>query len=902
MQNWVVILLALSYLALLFSLAWYLDRRAKRKQTSRLNRWIYAMAIPVYCTAWTYYGSVGKAVNDGWEFLTIYLGPILTVPIWWIVVRKMIRISEVQRISTLPDFISSRYDKSLTLSIVSSVFIAIGIIPYISIQLKSISSSFDILIYGNHVLARSRSLITDSAFYIAIILAFFIILFVFRSIETTDKHHGMMGAIAVDSLVKLLAFLAVGVYVVYYLFDGFQDVFARMDLTQVSQFQEVPKTDGMHWFFLLLLSMSAIILLPRQFQVTVAENTSEDHLRTAIWAFPLYLLLINIFVVPIAIGGQSLLATDVDPDTFVLALPLYYGAEGLASIAFLGGFSASTGMIVVSTIALSLMVSNNVVVPIRLRRSPMRSQYPIQARQILVFTILGLAFLYYWFISDRFPLVSIGLISFAAMIQFAPAVLGALFWKDAHSRGVLYGLITGFIVWAYTLVVPTIVEVGLLPESLMTEGLFHWSFLKPQALFGLDLPQVSHGTFWSLFFNAAVFLGVSIFREQSAKERNMAEFYVNIYANAHRSEEKILWKGQLVYQDLLSACENILGKRRTREATEHYRNFYGEPLTAANQVEPRFVNYTERLLSGAIGSASARILISTIAKEEEIENEELVKMLRETNEISRLNTELRLQSNELQRKTLALQGANERLQNLDAEKDDFISTVTHELRTPLTSIKAFVEILQDNSEMEQAQQEEFLKITNDEIDRMTRLINEVLDIEKLESRDSTLHLEPVRPYDILEKTLESMQTLLEPKNIQVEHLGSVDHQKLRIMGNPDRLNQVFVNLISNAIKYSGEQKAWIHLIWERTDSTLKLGVADNGAGIDPNGIDRIFDKFFQVRDQTRKKPKGTGLGLSITQRIVQLHGGSIKVESELGKGTTFTLTFPIFQSQEKHTA
>ncbi len=859
------------------------------------------MAIPVYCTAWTYYGSVGKAVNDGWEFLTIYLGPILTVPIWWIVVRKMIRISEVQRISTLPDFISSRYDKSLTLSIVSSIFISIGIIPYISIQLKSISSSFDILISGNHLLNGSRVLYEDAAFYIAIILALFIILFVFRSIETADKHYGMMGAIAVDSLVKLLAFLAVGAYVVFYLFDGFQDVFARMDSQQALQFTEIPKENGLNWFFLLMLSMSAILLLPRQFQVTVAENTNEDHLRTAIWLFPLYLLLINIFVVPIAIGGQSLLAADVDPDTFVLALPLYYGAESLAAITFLGGFSASTGMIVVSTIALSLMVSNNVVVPIRLRQSQMKSQYPIQARQILVFTILAVAFLYYWFISDRFPLVSIGLISFAAMIQFAPAVLGALFWKDAHSDGVLYGLIIGFAIWAYTLVVPTIVEVGLLPQSLMSEGLFGLSLLKPQSLFGLDLPQVTHGTFWSLFFNSAVFFGFSIFKEQSTKEQNMAEFYVNIYENAHRSEEKILWKGQLVYQDLVNACEDILGRKRTHEATEHYQKYYGEPLTGENQVDPKFVNYTERLLSGAIGSASARVLISSIAKEEEVENEELVRLLRETSEVSRLNTELRLKSNELRRKTGALEQANERLKNLDVEKDDFISTVTHELRTPLTSIKAFIEIIQDNRDMDAEQQDEFLTIMNDEIDRMTRLINEVLDIEKLESGDSPLELEPVQPVSILRRSIETLQTLMESKGIVLE-FDTLAQAEVSILGHTDRLNQVFVNLLSNAIKYSEEKTGLISIAVELLPDAIKVNIADNGRGIDPEGIDRIFDKFFQVRDQTRKKPKGTGLGLSITKRIVELHRGTIEVASQLGKGTTFSVQFPVYTSQEKNTA
>ncbi|NQZ77625.1 MAG: histidine kinase, partial [Ekhidna sp.] len=399
MDTWKTILIALGYLGILFIIAHLVDKRAKVVGKLKGYRWIYALSIPVYCTAWTFYGSVGKAVNDGWEFLAIYVGPLLTMPLWWIVIRKMIKICEKQRISTLPDLLASRYGKSLSISVFSSLLIVLGIIPYISIQLKSITDSFELLNFGAYQDFDSKVFfLNDTAFYLAIILAIFIVLFVFRSIETTNKHHGMMGAIAVDSVVKLIAFLAVGVYVTYGLFDGFGDIFRQAEEASITRFNQIAPDRGFEWFFLLLLSMSAIMLLPRQFQVTIAENTDEDHLKTSMWVFPLYLLLINIFVVPIALGGGLKLDTSVDPDSYVLVLPLMNGQSGLALLTFFGGFSAATGMIIVSVIALSLIVSNNLIVPYILKGADKFSLYantPLRSRKIAVFWILILAYLYY---------------------------------------------------------------------------------------------------------------------------------------------------------------------------------------------------------------------------------------------------------------------------------------------------------------------------------------------------------------------------------------------------------------------------------------------------------------------------------------------------------------------------
>ena len=892
MSSWIIIAIALGYLGVLFLLAHLIDRGAKANKHYIKYKWIYALSIPVYCTAWTYFGSVGKATTDGWEFLTIYVGPILSMPLWWIVVRKLIRICESQRISTLPDLISSRYGKSVLISVLASVFIIVGIIPYISIQLKSIINSYEILAFGSQTdHSISTIFLQDTAFYLVIILALFIIIFVFRSIETTDKHYGMMGAIAIDSVIKLMAFLAVGVFVTYGLFDGFGDILNQSESSIKQSFEQVSDDRSFDWFIMVLLSMSAVILLPRQFQVTVAENTNESHIKTATWVFPLYLLLINIFVIPIALGGKILLPSNIDPDSYVLAMPLINGSEGLALFTFIGGFSAATGMIIVSTTALSLIATNNIFVPLLLKRVDNKQLYaslPLRSRRLAVFIILFLAYIYYKVVADQFSIVSIGLISFAAMIQFLPAIVGALFWKDANKKGVLAGLIAGFIIWGYTLVVPTMAEIGWVAPSLMENGFLGISSLKPHSLFGSAMSPITHGTFWSLFINASLFFGISILTDQSAKDRNMAELFVDIFKKSGQ-DGTVVWKGRLVQKELIKLSENLLGKIRTEESIKFYEKRYG--TLNEKRVDPQFVNFIERMMAGAIGSASSRVLISSIAQEEEIEITDVIELLRETSEISSLNAALTLKSDELSKRTTELETANERLRNLDQEKDDFISTVTHELRTPLTSIKAFVEIVQDNPEIEE--RDEFLTTINEEIDRMTRLINQVLEMEKLESGAVTIDKHEIIPHEIVEDSIASMQHLLKSKNIKLLRDFPEELQATPVTGDKDRLQQVFMNLVSNSIKHAANEDPTIKVEAQLLDGKLAISIIDNGKGIKKENLSQIFDKFFQARDQTLKKPKGTGLGLSITKKIVELHEGSIEVESTWEEGARFTVKLPI---------
>ena len=369
-----IIAIAFLYLCLLFAIAWYGDKRAGAGRSLIANPTIYALSIAVYCTSWTFYGSVGRAASSGVGFLPIYIGPTLVFVLGWLVIRKIIRISKANRTTSIADFIASRYGKSLQLGALVTIIAVVGVLPYISLQLKAISMSFSLLLHYPAIALPARPASTlflqDTAFYVAVFMALFAILFGTRQIDASEHHEGMVAAIAFESVVKLVAFLVVGGFVTFGIHDGLGDIFARAEAS--GELARLFTIDGAaqhaSWIALTLLSMGAILVLPRQFQVTVVENVDERHLRKAMWLFPLYLLLINIFVLPIAFAGLLRFpGGEIDADTFVLSVPMLEQRPLIALIAFLGGLSAATGMIIVETIALATMVCNDLVMPLLLR-------------------------------------------------------------------------------------------------------------------------------------------------------------------------------------------------------------------------------------------------------------------------------------------------------------------------------------------------------------------------------------------------------------------------------------------------------------------------------------------------------------------------------------------------------
>ena len=518
-----VIAASFAYLMLLFAVAYLGDTRAREGRSIIGNAWVYALSMGVYCTAWTYFGSVGRAASAGLWFLPIYLGPTLGMLLAWMLLRKMIRIARVHRITSIADFIGSRYGKSRLLAALVTLIAVVGIVPYVALQLKAIATGYSLLT-GGHAPAgggvAGAAWWHDSTLYIALVLAGFTIAFGTRHLDTTERHEGMVAAIALESVVKLLAFLAVGAFVTWGLFEGPGDIFtrasARPDLQPLLGLGAENRFAGGQWFALTLLSMLSLFFLPRQFQMMVVENVDERHVRRAAWAFPLYLLLINVFVLPIALGGLlHPVSGAADAETFVLSLPLAAGHPGLALFAFIGGLSAATGMIIVEAIAVSTMVCNDLVIPLLLRggRGPGRDLTGtlLGIRRGVIVALLLLGYLYFRIAGEAYALVSIGLISFAAVAQFAPALLGGMYWKGGTRAGALAGLGAGFALWAYTLMLPSIAKSGWMPAGFMTEGLFGIALLRPEQLLGLTgLDSLTHSLLWSLLANAGLYVGVSL--------------------------------------------------------------------------------------------------------------------------------------------------------------------------------------------------------------------------------------------------------------------------------------------------------------------------------------------------------------------------------------------------------
>ena len=908
LQGPVIVITAFSYLALLFAIAYYADERADAGRSVIASPYIYSLSLAVYATAWTFYGSVGRAASDGIGFLPIYIGPTLMIALWWVVIRKIMRISKQNRITSLADFIASRYGKSALLGGLVTVIAVIGILPYISLQLKAVSNSYTILVQYPEIIMPTRvgeaPMREDTALWVAMILAAFTIAFGTRHLDAAEHHQGMVAAIAFESLVKLLAFVAVGVFVTFGIYNGFGDLFA--------QAAAVPKLRAMmrplegvaggyaSWVWLTILSMMAIMFLPRQFQVAVIENVNEKHLNKAIWLFPLYMLAINVFVLPIAFGGLLQFPDgSVDADTFVLTLPMAEQHEGLALLVFIGGLSAATGMVIVETIALSTMACNDLVMPVLLRLSSLRlnerrdlTGLLLGIRRGAIVLILFLGYLYFKLAGEAYALVSIGLISFAAVAQFAPAILGGIFWKGGTRLGALWGLTAGFAVWSYTLLLPALARSGWLPIGLLDDGPFGLELLRPLQLFGLSgLDQITHAMIWSMIANIGAYVGVSLSASPSAEEHRQASLFVDVFRHTGEAGGARFWRGTASVPDLFNLLARFFGVAAAENAFAEYArakglNWPDDRLIA----DAELVHYVEVQLAGAIGAASARVMVASVVKEEALAIEEVREILDEASQIVVYSHRLEQKSRELEAATAELRAANERLKELDRLKDDFVSTVTHELRTPLTSIRAFTEILQDEPDVEPAQRKKFLGIITKEAERLTRLINQVLDLAKIESGKADWVESGVDMREVISDTLAAMDQLFKEKNIEVD--ARLPDKVSVVTADLDRMIQVMLNLLSNAVKFCDAAKGRVEIALTERDGCLRVDVRDNGRGIGPENHETIFSKFHQVGDTLTDKPHGSGLGLHISRRIVERSGGRMWVESELGGGARFSFTLP----------
>jgi len=893
---------SLAYLLLLFAVAWYGDRRAAQGRSIIANPWTYALSLGVYCTAWTYFGSVGRAASGGVWFLPIYLGPTLAMALGWMVLRKMIRIAKAYRITSIADFIGSRYGKSPLLAGLVTLIAVVGIVPYIALQLKAVSAGYA-LMTAPHGAAAPGPLpwMQDSAFYVALVLAGFTMMFGARHLDATERHEGMVAAIAFESVVKLLAFLAVGLFVVYGLFDGLADLFARARavpaLQSLVRLEQGGQFAWTQWFALILLSMLSVLFLPRQFQVMVVENVRESHLRRAVWVFPLYLLLINLFVLPIALGGLLYFgASPMNPENFVLSLPLAAGQHALALFVFIGGLSAATGMVIVETIAVSTMVSNELVLPLLLRSRHFHggaghdlSRLLLGIRRAAILGVLVLGYVYFHLAGEAYALVSIGLISFAAVAQFAPAVLGGLYWKGGTRRGALAGLLAGFLMWAYTLMLPSIAKSGWLSTDFLTLGPWGLALLRPEQFLGLQgLDGLTHALFWSLLVNVGAYVGLSLWRAPSGQEASQALLFVDVFHRTAASSP-VFWRGQANVPDLLRLCERFMGAAKARALFASYAQRVGVHEVDDIRPDARLVQFVETQLAGAVGSASARVLVASVAEEEVLTPEDVLRILDEASQIRAYSRELEDKSRSLEQATAELRQANEQLKSLDRLKDDFMSSVTHELRTPLTSIRALAELMRDDADMAPAQRLHFTAIIVAETERLSRLVNQVLDLAKIESGNAEWQSSDVDMGTLLGRAVETTAELFRERQCAIEL--QLPPQVRLLRADPDRLMQVVLNLLSNAAKFVPVPGGRVVVSLASDVSGLTVRVQDNGSGVPAEQQSLIFERFRQGGDGI-SRPQGTGLGLPISRQIVEHFGGRLWLESSSGQGACFSFHLP----------
>lgn len=889
---------ALAYAALLFGVAYWSDRRAREGRLRMLeNPIVYTLSLSVYCTSWTFFGAVGTAARNGLEFATIYLGPTLVFIGWWALMRRLVRIGRAQNVTSIADFLSSRFGKSTSLAVLATLIAVVATLPYIALQLKAVALSFHLVTNVSEAAPDAPISIPPldddvyrTAFWVAVIMAAFTILFGTRSLDARERHHGVVAAIALEAVVKLVALLAVGAFAVFGIAGGAEAVFE----SDAAQMMAAADVFDARWAALTFLAGAAIICLPRQFQVAVVECADDRHGRLASWAFPLYLMLTSLFVLPIALVGLAHPNAGGDPDFFVLTLPLTEGRSALALLVFLGGVSSATSMMIVACIALSTMISNHLVLPLALRKPRKTVEagdyraFLLGARRMAICGVMLLGFLYFRFSGGGAALASIGLIAFAGAAQFLPGLLAALFWPWARAPGVTAGLLAGFFFWCVTLFIPGVQGAPALSESWEAWGYFGEPLLRPNALFGLTgLDPLVHALVWSLGANVFFLIAVSILDKPSPMELLQGAVFSGD-AGLGPTDARRLLQREAPPRDLFVLAQRILGAGAAHDLFARHSARQGADNLGLPTANEALIDELEARLAANIGASSAHAMVSRVAIGERISLDELMEIADETARILTYNQKLEAQRAELEETARRLERANDRLRESDAQKDLFLSTVSHELRTPMAALRASAEILSTTPDLTQEETRRFAGVIREETRRLTRLLDQILDMEEAQRGALRLALRPLDPEKLIDDAFETLRPLCEGRGVRLERGRAADGA--RILADPDRVQQVMLNLLTNALKYNQRVDAVIEVETIRGEGVVEIWVSDNGPGIPASAADRIFERF--ARAEGAEAQQGVGLGLAICQEIVVAHGGHIELaESRLG-GASFRIILP----------
>jgi Na+/proline symporter/signal transduction histidine kinase/ActR/RegA family two-component response regulator len=1026
LHGWAMIAVALGYIGLLFVIASFGDRRTERHRGSGLL--IYPLSLAIYCTSWTFFGSVGLASRSGLDFFTIYLGPILVIGFCSPLIVRMARLAKAQNITSIADFIAARYGKGQAVATIVALIVTVGSIPYIALQLKAVSASLAaIMVHPNAQPDVAAAMMPpgDLALFVALLMATFAILFGTRHINATEHHNGLMLAIATESIVKLLAFLTVGVFVTFSLFDGPIDLFTKaLDSPVIAAtLMHRPAFDSL--LVMTMLSIFAIILLPRQFHVAVVENNSEAEIKRAAWLFPLYLVLINIFVVPIAVAGLLTFSPgEVDSDMFVVALPLAAGSQIITIIAFIGGLSAATAMVIVESVALSIMVSNDIVIPWVLHRSQdilTRSEDTgrvlLRIRRAAIFAIMILAYLYYRLTGDA-QLSAIGLLSFAAVSQLAPAFFGGLFWRRGTGRGAIAGMTVGLVAWAYTLLLPSLSETGLVSAHFLNDGPFGWAWLRPQSLFGIDLPTLVHGVLWSLSLNTLAFIAFSLRGKPAAIERVQASIFANVFVPNEFAPLRPAfrrWRSSVTVAELTATVARYLGEERAHLAFADFAAARRITLDPKLEADFHLVRHAEYLLASAIGAASSRLVLALLLRKRNLSSKAALKLLDEANaaihhnreilqtalehvrqgiavfdpelqlvcwnqqfgeildlppdymrigvrlativgfvadqdrgrsgtiedavlermaryltagepflerfadrglvievranrmpddgivttftdmtpsvraaeELGRSNETLELRvrerTEELMRLNEELAGAKKQADEANVSKTRFLAAASHDILQPLNAARLYVTSLIER--MSDGDNARLAGNIDASLESVEEILGALLDISRLDTGT-------MRP-DISYFYLDELQAQLE-----VEFAPLAKQKGIELVIVPSRtavrcdrrlLRRLLHNLVSNAIKYTPSGRVLVGC--RRRGTHMRFDVYDTGIGIPADMREHIFKEFRRL-DSGARMARGVGLGLSIVERIARVLHIDVRVRSEPGRGSHFSVAIP----------
>ncbi|HBO5659362.1 TPA: response regulator [Pseudomonas aeruginosa] len=873
-----IAVVALVYMAILFAIAFYGDRR-RTPLSPRLRAWVYSLSLAVYCTSWTFFGAVGQATDQLWSFLPIYLGPVLLMLFAPWVLQKMIMISKQENITSIADFIAARYGKSQALAVVVALICMVGVLPYIALQLKGIVLGVNLLIGSGADSTGTRA--QDTALIVSLVLALFTIVFGTRSLDVTEHHRGMVLAIAFESLVKLTAFLAVGIFVTFGLYDGFADLFSQARAApQLADYWE----ETVHWPAMLLqtgVAMTAIMCLPRQFHVTVVENIEPRDLNLARWVFPIYLVLAALFVVPIALAGQLHLPAGVMPDSFVISLPLAEAHPALALLAFIGGASAATGMVIVASVALSTMVSNDMLLPWLLRRREKDTERPFEAfrhwlltvRRVSIAVILLLAYVAYRLLGSSASLATIGQIAFAAIAQLGPAMIGALYWKQANRRGVFAGLAAGSLLWAYTLVLPVVAK-GLGWPLERIPGLT-WLASNP---FGLPIEPLTQGVLISLVGNFALFGLVSVLSRTRVSEHWQASRFIGQEISQRQNSRFML---AVQVEDLLMLAARFVGEERARQSFIRFAYRQGKGFTPNQTANNEWIAHTERLLAGVLGASSARAVVKAAIEGREMQVEDVVRIADEASEVLQFNRAL-------------LQGAIENITQGISVVDQSLRLVAwnHRYLELFEYPDGLIYVGRPIADIIRYNADRGLCGPGDPDMHVAKRLYWM--------RQGTPHTsERLFPNGRVsaERNPFPLNNLYDALGVEFKALAQEQGLHFRLRGSQLRvdsdiklLRRILQNFLTNAFRYA---KGHVLLGVRREDGYLRLEVWDQGPGIPPDKQKVIFEEFKRLDSHQTRAEKGLGLGLAIADRLCKVLGHPLEVRSWPGKGSVFSVRVPL---------